>query len=1000
MKSNPFNILSDKSYYVDTSFDDLMVKRVSRVLIICSKYDAFILEEDGRIDEQIFNEYMSLNLRYPPKFYQVSSYEEAYNLINIKKIDLIITMLSVGKKDAFEFASEIKIKYPEKPIIVLTPFSREVSIRLNQTISKSVDYSFSWLGNADLMLAIIKLIEDRMNLANDVVKSGVQVIMLVEDSIRFYSSYLPHLYKMVFIQSLKFMVEGLNEHQKTLRMRGRPKIILATNYEEAIEMYQKYKNNLLGIISDINIIQNGKHNPNAGFELCDFIKNDIDSTNEYQEIPILLQSSDSSNKEKANAINVGFINKNSKTLLNQMRDFVMQYFAFGDFVFVNPLDHSELSRASDLRSLQEKIFDIPDESFLYHISHNHFSKWFRARALFPLANMIKSFSADDFTDLNEVRHFMFDAIATFRRDRGRGIIAKFYREQFDEYLMFTRIGDGSIGGKARGLAFVDSIIKRNIKLDNYPNVLITIPRTLVLSTDVFDEFMEDNDLLSLALSDVKDEIILKNFLAASLPLRIQEDLFAFISQTTSPIAVRSSSLLEDSYYQSFAGIYATYMVPNSSSDDRILIEQLSDAIKAVYASVYYNDSKSYMNATLNVIDEEKMAIVLQEVCGANINGAFYPIMSGVARSINFYPLQPEKSEDGIAEIALGLGKYIVDGGLALRFSPKTPEKSLQLTDLKISLRETQKHFYAVDINSVFKPKVDDSACLMKLPISLAEDNPMFKYVASTFDFENNLIRDGILYKGKRVITFSNILKNNVFPLAEILREVLEIGQREMCNPVEIEFAVKLNTPNNQPKIFYLLQIRPIVDNDETIDSKIENISPKATLLMSNMTLGNGIIKNIKHILYVKPSAFDASKTQTIAKNIEILNNKFIKDNINYILVGPGRWGSSDPWLGIPVKWSQISMARLVVESGLENYRIDPSQGTHFFHNLTSFRVGYFTINTFMKDGYFDIDYLDKQKSEYEDDYLRLISFKNEIIIKMDGKKNKGVVLKPSSKQIT
>ena len=995
MARNPFSVIADKSYYIDTSFDNLMKRRIARVLIICSKYDAFILEEDGRIEEQIFNEYVSLNLRYPPKFIQTSTYDEAYNHLMYENIDLIITMLSVGKKDVFEFAKEIKEKYPDKPIIVLTPFSREVSMRLAHADFSAVDYVFSWLGNADILLAIIKLIEDKLNIQYDVDVGGVQTILLVEDSIRFYSSYLPHLYKIIISQSRKFMTEGLNEHQKVVRMRGRPKVILATTYEEAVKIYGKYKNNLLGIISDINIVHQGVRDPNAGFAFVEMVRKDMDKDNEYDEIPILLQSSNAGNESKARKdYNVGFINKHSKTLLTEMREFIIKYFAFGDFVFMNPLDMSEIGRASDLRSLQEKIFDIPDDTILYHISHNHFSKWFKARALFPLANMMKTFAPEDFADMDEVRRFMFDAISAFRKDKGRGIIAKFYREKFDDYLMFARIGEGSIGGKARGLAFIDSMIKRNSRLEAYEEVYVTIPRTLVLTTDVFDEFMEDNDLYRIGLSDRSDADILQHFISGRLPFRIHEDLYAFISQTMKPIAVRSSSLLEDSHYQPFAGIYNTYMIPNSSQDERILIEELSDAIKAVYASVYYKDSKAYMNATSNVIDQEKMAVVLQEVCGTNNDGLFYPTISGVARSINFYPVPPERSEDGIAEIALGLGKYIVDGGTSIRFSPKTPKKVLQLSSSEMALKETQKIFYTLDINSEFKPSVDDSANLLKLPISKAENNPGFKHLASTYDFQNDQIREGLIMEGKRIITFSNILNYNFFPLADILNDILSISQKEMNNPVEIEFAVNLNTPAGRPKTFYLLQIRPIVDNDQTLDSNIEETPTQETIIFSELALGNGIINNIRDVIYVKPETFNPARTLEIAEHIAALNESFMKTCSNYILIGPGRWGSSDPWLGIPVKWPQISCARVIVESNLENYRIDPSQGTHFFHNLTSFRVGYFTLNTYINDGFYDLPYLNSQKAVYEDEYIRHVKFENPLLVKIDGKKNKGLISKP------
>ncbi|MCD4694805.1 MAG: phosphoenolpyruvate synthase [Bacteroidales bacterium] len=987
-KVNPLK--APKYYFSDTSFSTLMKKRIYHVLLVSSSYDAFILEDDGRIDEQIFNEYVSLNLRYPPQFILANSEEEAFVKLDTEKIDLVITMLSAEEKDTFDLAEAIKAKYHEIPIVVLTPFSRNVSLKIGQSDLSAIDYVFSWLGNADILLAIIKLIEDKMNVEQDVFEVGVQTILLVEDSIRFYSSYLPNIYKIIFKQSLKFMTEGLNEHQKMLRMRGRPKIILATTFEEAIEFYEKYKHNLLGVITDMTYERQGKADQYAGIKLCERIKKDD------KFMPLLLQSSDAESEKLAKKIKVGFINKHSKTLSFELRNFIFEYFAFGDFIFENPGNGNEIMRASDLKSFQEILFRVPDNSLEYHITRNHFSKWFRARALFTLADLIRDMRIEDFDNLYEVRKFMFDAIASFRINKARGVIAEFYRERFDEYFTFTRIGDGSIGGKARGLAFLDTLIMRNKILDKFKDVIVTIPRTVVLCTDVFDEFMEENNLYSVALSDeVSDQEILDRFIAARLPFRIHEDLYTFISVIQKPIAIRSSSLLEDSHYQPFAGIYSTYMIPYVENDERLMIEMLSKSIKSVYASAFFKDSKAYMAATLNVIDEEKMGIVLQEVCGEQFGDHFYPSFSGVARSINFYPIEPEKTEDGIANIALGLGKYIVDGGVTLRFSPKYPKKLLQLTSPEMALRETQRFFCALDLNaSNFKPSLDDGANLKKFRISQAENDRSIANIASTYDYDNQMLRDGVLYEGKKVITFANILQHNIFPLAEILDLTLKIGQKEMNKAVEIEFAVNLSGRKEEPDVFNILQIRPIVDNKENIDVDLGKVKNKESIIISDSALGNGIIDNIYDFVYVKPESFDPAHSNLIAEHVGKLNEGFLKEDKNYILVGPGRWGSTDPWLGIPVKWPQISAARVIVESGLKNYRIDPSQGTHFFQNLTSFRVGYFTINTYINDGYFDLDFLSNFSAEFEDKFIRHIQFKSPVIVKIDGRKGKGVIYKP------
>lgn len=987
---NKFKVMDPKKYYfIDTSFNLLMKKRVYQVLLISSTYDAFMLEEDGRIDETIFMEYVALSLRYPPQFIKVTSEEEAFEVLEDKHIELVISMLSIEKADTFDLAMRIKQKYPKIPIVVLTPFSREVHLKLREKNLSAIDYVFSWLGNSDILLAIIKLIEDKMNMINDA-EQGVQAILLVEDSVRFYSSYLPTIYKIVFKQSKGFMTEGLNEHQKMLRMRGRTKILLATNYEEAIDRWEKYKNNLLGIITDISFTKNGETDKTAGIKFVEKVR----AEDEF--MPILFQSSDTEYESVAHDLKVGFIDKQSKTLNIELRNYINEYFSFGDFIFFNPLTGKEISRAADLKSLQEKIFEIPDDSLLYHMQRNHFSKWLNARALFPIAEIFKEVSVTQFRDMDEAKRYIFDSITAFRINKARGVIAEFDRDRYDRFLSFARIGEGSIGGKARGLAFLDSLIKRNRLSDRYDDVVISIPRTVVLGTDIFDEFIEENNLYEIALSDRSDKEILAHFIKSRLPYHIHQDLYTFISCTNNPIAIRSSSLLEDSHYQPFAGIYSTYMIPNIKFNERIMIEKLGEAIKSVYASAFFKDSKSYMAATLNVIDQEKMGIVLQEVTGRQYVNRFYPAISGVARSINFYPIAPEKPEDGIANIAYGLGKYIVDGGMGMRFSPKYPKKILQLSTPEMALSETQKIFFALDLRpESFVPNIDDTVNLLKIRIKDAEEDHALKLVASTFDYDSHSLREGTLYPGKRLITFSQILNHETFPLADILRTVLDIGQREMGKPIEIEFAVNLDVPKNEPKIFSLLQIRPIAGRDETININPDEIRQEDTIIVSQMALGNGIIKDIRDIVYIKPEAFDAAKTPEIARRLELLNDKFLEEKKFYVLVGPGRWGSSDPWLGVPVRWPQISASRVIVESGLEHYRIDPSQGTHFFQNLTSFRVCYLTINPYINEGYYDVDFLRSCTSVHEDEFIRHIRFEKPFRIEIDGKKNIGVVYKPT-----
>ena len=976
-----------KLVFKDTSFANLMNKRIYNVLLIATKYDAFMLEDDGRVDEQIFNEYTSLSLRYPPRFTQVTTEEEALAELKDRNFELIICMPNMDNRDIFAAATEIKIHYPNIPIVVLTPFSKEVSKRIANEDLSAIDYVFSWLGNAELLLAIIKLIEDKMNAPDDTASVGVQIILLVEDSIRFYSSALPHLYKFVLEQSQMFAKEALNDHQRTLRMRGRPKIKLARTYEEAVRIFNQYRDNMLGIISDMSFMHDGVKDPYAGYKFGQYVR----KTGLI--IPFVLESSESSNKVYAQELGASFIDKNSKSYPQDLRKKIMQRFGFGDFVILNPQTKEEIMRIKDLKDLQKKVFQIPDDSLVYHLSRNHFSRFFYSRAMFPPAEVLKRVDVSDYKDMDEARQLIFDLIVQYRRMKNSGVVAVYQKERFDEYSNFARIGDGSLGGKGRGLAFIGAMVKRYPNLE-HENFAVTIPKTVVICTDIFDEFMETNELYPVALSDVDDETILKYFLRASLPARLIEDLMAFFDVVKSPIAVRSSSLLEDSHYQPFAGIYSTYMIPKLE-DKYDMLRTLSDAIKAVYASVFYRDSKAYMTATSNLIDQEKMAIVLQEVVGNRYNDRFYPTISGVARSLNFYPIGNEKAEDGIANIALGLGKYIVDGGQTLRFSPRHPHNILQMSTMDFALRETQTRYYALDLKDLTEQfSVDDSFNLLRLNLKDADADGSLKFIVSTYDPYDQIIRDGYYPGGRKILSFVNILQHDVFPLADTLDQILHVGQDEMGRPIEIEFAVNIDPENPERATFYLLQVRPIVDNKEVMEEDLTLVDQADTILSSTSVLGHGIVTDVQDIIYVKTGAFSSSNNQLIAYEIEKMNRQFTGEEKNYVLVGPGRWGSSDSWLGIPVKWPHISNARVIVECGLENYRVDPSQGTHFFQNLTSFGVGYFTINPFKGDGHFDEEYLNSLPAVEETEYLRHVHLDTPIVIKMDGKKGLGVVLKP------
>ncbi len=976
-----------KFYFKDTSFANLMTKRIYNILLIASKYDAFTLEDDGRVDEQIFNEYVSLNLRYPPRFTQVSDEAEAMEALEKNSYELIIIMPGDMKNISFETASVTKERYPDIPIVVLTPFSREVSHLMENADLSAVDYVFSWLGNTDLLLAIIKLIEDKMNVDADIDSVDVRVILVVEDSVRFYSSILSNLYKFVLEQSLNFSTEALNAHQQMLRMRGRPKILLARNYEEARELYKKYHKNLLGLISDMSFNREGTKDKMAGIRFCRRVRT------QDPVLPIILNSSDTGNKAYADEIASGFIDKASKTFPQELRQQLTKSFGFGDFVFRDPDTGVELVRICNLKDLQDKLFDIPENSLRYHLGLNHASRWLYSRAMFPLAKFIESVLIQDYEDANEVRKIILEAIVMYRRTKNRGIIAEFKKDRFDKYSNFVRLGEGSLGGKGRGLAFIDALTKRNLDLNDFEGVNVSIPKTLVLCTEIFDQFMDINQLYPIALSDASDETILKAFLAAHLPDGFNDNLRAFLSVVRKPIAIRSSSLLEDAHYQPFAGIYSTYMIPFDEDLERTLA-LLKKAIKAVYASTFYHSSKAYMVATSNVIDQEKMAIILEEVCGNAYGDRFYPTFSGVARSLNYYPIGHETPQDGIANVALGLGKYIVDGGTTLRFSPRHPHSLLQMSSLDYALRETQTQFLCIDLKQTdFEVTTDDGLNLMHLRVQDAEDDGTLTHLASTFDPYDQVLRDGVWGTGRKVISFAHILQNDTFPLAKILELVLFHSQKEMGRPVEIEFAVELTPDENGDQNFYLLQIRPIVDAREMLEEDLLAIPDEELIIRSQNALGHGIETDIFDLVYVKSEQFGAYRNQLTMYEVEKINEKLTCEGRNYVLVGPGRWGSSDAWLGIPVKWPQISSARLIVEAGTTNYLIDPSQGTHFFQNLTSFGVSYYTVKEDSINDFCDFAYLDKLPAMFENEYLRHIRFDHPIVIKSDAQKGLGVLMK-------
>ena len=969
----------------DTSFVDLMTRRIFNVLLIANPYDAFMLEDDGRVDEKIFDEYAKLGLRYPPRFVQVASEEEALKQMEKFSFDLVIVMPGTDNNDIFDIARGIKNSHKHIPCVVLTPFSHGISKRMADEDLSAFEYVFCWLGNTELLLSIIKLIEDKMNLEHDL-SAGVQMILLVEDNVRFYSSILPNLYQFVLQQSLAFATEALNSQLETLRMRGRPKIVLARSYEEAWLLYDRYSDNTLGVISDCRFPHRGALDETAGIELL----RNIRARDPY--IPLIMESSEPEKAQLVEDQKVRFVDKNSKKMAVDLRKLINHYFGFGDFVFRDPKTMQEVARLRNLKDLQDNIFTLPKESLLYHVQHNNVSRWLSSRALFPIADFLKRITWDSVQDVDLHRQIIFDAIVSYRRMKNQGVVAVFHRERFDRYSNFARIGDGSLGGKGRGIAFIDHIIKRHTDLNDFETAQVMIPKTVVLCTDIFDEFMDSNELYQVALSDIPDEEILTYFLHARLPARLIGDLMAFLDVVETPIAIRSSSLLEDSHYQPFAGIYSTYMIPYVA-DKYERLHMLSDAIKAVYASVYYRDSKAYMTATSNVIDQEKMAVILQEVVGEQHGDRFYPTLSGVARSVNYYPIGDELAEEGTVNLALGLGKYIVDGGQSLRVCPSHPHQVLQTSEMEIALKETQTRFYALDTANPPQTFLkDDGFNLLRLRVNAAEPDGTLQYIASTYDPYDQVIRDGIYEGGRKVITFCGVLQQGVFPLPELLQKVMQYGQDEMRRPVEIELAANIHADRSGE--LYLLQIRPMVDNKMNLDEDLTAIPDEACLLRSHNAIGHGIFNDLQDVVYVKTDGWSASSNPAIAEEIERINRRFLDEGRNYVLVGPGRWGSSDPWLGIPVKWPAISAAKVITEAGLQNYRVDPSQGTHFFQNLTSFGVGYFTINDYLGDGIYRQDLLNALPSVEETEHVRVVHFDSPFTVKIDGMKKEGVVMRP------
>ncbi len=976
----------------EPDYTQLMTRRIRRVLLVCNNYDSYTLEEDGRIENRIAQDYADLNLSNPPEFHRVETTAEALELMSHgETYDLVITMYNVGKVDVFDFSVQMKQLSPDTPIVLLATFSREIYNRVQDHASSAIDYFFCWNNSTDLIVTIIKMLEDKMNADNDILESGVRAILLIEDSVRYYSTYLPMLYKLVLQQNSESIRDALNEKQQILRKRSRPKILMATCYDEALELYERYRNNILGIISDIGFVMHRDDPPeserlDAGIVLCDYIRKDNPT------MPLILQSSQESMREVAEKLGVGFVVKTSKTLTHDLSEYIGREFGFGDFVVTDPETGEELMRASDLYGFERIMSNISEPAFRYLSDRNYISRWLFARGIFALGKFLRPLTIRDTSDIPEIRRINMKAIKDFRISQALGVVARFNKDSYNDAIRFSKIGDGSLGGKARGLAFVNHVLLKYDFYKKWEHVRIMVPRTLVITTDYFDRFIIENGLQYVINADISDTEILSEFVASTLPSDLTEALKVFIHSMHRPIAVRSSSKLEDSYYQPFAGVYSTYMIPRTENEDQML-RLLSKAIKSVYASIYFAASRGYIAATANVISEEKMGIILQEVCGSRDGDYYFPTFSGVARSVNFYPIGHEKAEDGIVKVAFGLGKAVVDGDQVLRFSPKYPKHVLQTSTTEQVMTETQRSMFALNLQpEKFKTSVDDAVNLERIPMSSCTGFRNLKHVVSTWDNENMRIVDSAVPEGPKYVTFAQILKYNTFPLAEIVSELLDVAQKEMKCGVEIEFAANMDREDGLPAIFNVLQIRPISVDSRNADVDWNGIDCDGALIYSESALGTGWIKGVRDIVYLKRDRFDVTKTTQMASELTAINRQMRDAHTAYVLIGYGRWGSSIPSLGVPVQWSDISEAKVIVECSLENFRVDPSQGTHFFQNLTSFNAGYIDLDPYRGDNcVFDYDALEAMPVVEETEFVRHVRAERDTDICIDGLGHKALI---------
>ncbi len=970
------------------NFQDLMLHRIHEILLVASPYDAFILEEDGRLTQQILYEYLGMNLSYAPRVWHAKDATTGLRMLSDRSYDLVIVMMRISDMDPITFGEKVKNNYPDKPVILLAFDESEITTLPYDRMKETIDQVYIWSGNANVFPAIIKNIEDRMNLKRDYNIADIRSIIMVEDDPRYYSIILPLLYRTALKHARDLISKSFSDTDRLLLFRARPKIILTSTYEEAIEFYNQYRNNILGFISDVRFPKKGVMDSDAGLKLIKYIRN------KDSDMPVLLQSTNSEHKKHAKKVNASFIDKNSTTLMQDLESFIINNFGFGDFIF-RDRKRNEISRANNLKQFQKILKTIPSKTLRYHASKNHFSNWLAVRGEFNIASNLRPIKISDFNNIEDLRKVILDHLESGVNTRSRRSLVQYNAESKGEDIDFVRLSTGSLGGKARGLAFAINLINESGLNKKFDKINLRVPKVAVIGTDEFDYFMNENNLWKIAFAKNKsDKSIINSFLKGSLSKELTKTLSKYLSNIRFPLAIRSSSLLEDSQYQPLAGMYATYMLPNSNKSKTTRLEELTKAIKLVYASTYLKEPKSLIEGSVHHHEEEKMAVIIMELVGKSHANRFYPSASGLAQSFNYYPVSYMKRKEGVAYLALGLGRTIAEGEKSLRFSPKYPGIIPQYFSVRSTIDNSQNQFYALDLNKgmkLLKHGLEENTSLFDL--NIAEKDGELDWSASVVSNEDNVVRDSLRFDGTRVITFPSLLKWKTLPITDLLLDLLKLGESSLGCPVEIEFAINMHDTEETLTDFCLLQIKPMVVGGLDRIQDFDSIQKKNILCKSSVALGNGLIENINNLIIVDPKNFDPSKTKLIAKQIEKINNE-LSDLEQYVLIGPGRWGSADPWLGIPVEWDQISKAKVIVEYGMDSFPVDPSFGSHFFQNVTSMRIGYFTINHKKRSDKIDMDWINTQQVKKKSKYIKWIKLDKPITVTIDGQTGEGNIIKP------